>query len=174
MEKVKVSVEGVAPLLMNRFNTEETAKTGRAKKIYVPEEEAEKKTYRTKNGKLYLPNLHFKASMTKAATEFKMKGKKSYKDYIKAGIFISPEEIILDKQEYSIFATPVVIQRARVMSWRPQFKEWSCNFVIEIADENLAPSVVKEILEFAGKYKGVGDFRPEHGRFQIKEFKTLK
>ena len=35
-------------------------------------------------------------------------------------------------------------------------------------------TVVKEILEAAGKYKGVGDNRPEFGRFEVIEFKKLE
>lgn len=166
-----VKVQGKAPLLMNKFMIDKTA-SSRGKKVYVPEEEAEKKTYRTEAGELFLPSTHFKASMVKASVDFKMSGKKTYKDFVKAGIFIEPTEIILDQQEYEIHEEPVVISRARVMSWRPKFKEWSCEFKIEIVDEMLNPSVIKEILETAGKYKGVGDYRPEYGRFEVIEFEV--
>lgn len=173
MVKYKIKVKGKAPLLMNKFSVEEKT-TSRAKKVYVPEDEAEKKTYRTEDGKLYLPSTHFKAAMVKSATDFKMTGRKSYKEYIKAGLFIDEIEIVLDQQEYEIFACPVVIQRSRVMSWRPMFKEWSCEFTIELADEMLNITDVKEILEAAGRFKGVGDWRPEHGRFTIESFKKIK
>ncbi len=172
MVKYKVKVEGKATLLMNKFSVEEKT-TSRAKKVYVAEDEAEKKTYRTKEGKLFLPSTHFKAAMVKAATDFKMTGRKSYKDYVKSGIFIDETEIVLDQQKYEIFACPVVIQRARVMSWRPMFKEWSCQFTLELADEMLKVDDIKEILEAAGRFKGVGDFRPEHGRFVVKSFNKI-
>lgn len=171
--KIKVKVRGKAPLLMNKFVVEEKT-TSRAKKVYVPEKEAKRKEYRNEKGKLYLPNTHFKAAMIKSGTDFKMTGRKTYKEYIKAGIFIEPEEIILDQQEYVIHEEPVVIQRARVMSWRPKFKEWSCEFTIEITDEMINPDVLKDILIAAGKYKGVGDHRPEYGRFEVVEFKKTK
>lgn len=174
MVKVNVKVKGTAPLLMNKFITDTSLDSKRGKKVYVPEEEAEKKTYRTESGKLYLPNTHFKASMIKSATDFKMTGRKTYKDYVRAGVFIVEQEIVLDQQEYKIFACPVVIQRARVMSWRPMFKEWSCSFTIEITDDFINVTTLKEILESAGKYKAVGDFRPEYGRFEVIEFKKIK
>ena len=173
MRKIKVKVKGKAPLLMNRFSVEEKI-SSRTKKVYDPKEEAERKIYRTDSGKLYLPNTHFKASMIKSGTDFKMAGKKSYKEYVKAGIFIEPEEIILDPQKYEIHEEAVVIQRARVMSWRPKFKEWSCEFEIEVADEMLNADILKEILIAAGKYKGVGDHRPEYGRFEVVEWKLSK
>ena len=172
MVKYKVKVIGKAPLLMNRFVVEPKT-TSRAKKVYVAEEEAEKKTYRNADGKLILPNTHFKTSMVKASTDFKMTGKKTYKDYVRAGIFIDEEEIILEPQKYEIFACPVVIQRARVMSWRPMFKEWSCEFTLEIADEMLDPTTIKQILETAGRFKGGGDYRPDYGRFIVQTFKKI-
>lgn len=174
MSKIKVEVKGLSPLILNRFFVEKDKKSMR-KKVYVPEDEAEKKTYRTEKGELYIPCTHFKASMVKASTDFKMVGKKTYKEYIKAGIIITPIEIILDQQEYEIHEEPVVIARVRVMSWRPKIKEWTCKFIIEIIDEEMInQSTLKEILESAGKYKGVGDHRPEFGRFEVVEFKIIK
>ena len=174
MVKINVKVKGIAPLLMNRFSEPIQGESKRGKKVYDPKEEAEKKTYRTEDGKLFIPNTHFKASMVKASADFKMTGRKTYKDYVKAGVFVETEQIILDQQEYEIHSEPVVIQRARVMSWRPKFKEWSCSFVIEIVDEMINPTTLKEILSMSGKYKAVGDLRPEYGRFEIIEWKVRK
>ena len=170
--KYKVKIEGVSPLLMNKF-TENKETSTRKKKVYVDTEEAERKVYRTSEGKLFLPSTHFKSSMIKAGTDFVMTGRKTYKEYIKSGLFIEETEIVLDQQEYEIFACPVVIQRARVMSWRPMFKKWSCSFTMDIVDDMMNSETVKEILETAGKYKAVGDFRPEYGRFLVKEFKKV-
>ena len=174
MVKIDVKVKGVAPLLMNKFIESQPGESKRGKKVYDPSEEAEKKTYRTNDGKLYLPSSHFKASMVKAAADFKMTGRKTYKDYVKAGVFIETSEIVLEQQEYEIHAEPVVIQRARVMSWRPKFKEWSCSFRIEIVDEMINQTTLKEILSMSGKYKAVGDYRPEYGRFKIVSWKVKK
>ena len=177
MVKIDVKVKGTAPLLMNRFvdTSQDPGKSSRGKKVYEPADEAEKKAYRTADGKLYLPGTHFKASMVKAGADIKMTGRKTCKDFIKAGLFVVNEEIILDQQEYEIHAEPVVIQRARVMSWRPKFKQWSCSFTIELLDEDyLNPSLVKQVLESAGRFKAVGDHRPEYGRFEVVEFKVQK
>lgn len=177
MVKIDVKVKGTAPLLMNKFTdtSQDPGKSSRGKKVYEPADEAEKKAYRTAEGKLYLPGTHFKASMVKAGADIKMTGRKTCKDFIKAGLFVVDEEIILDQQEYEIHSEPVVIQRARVMSWRPKFKQWSCSFTIELLDEDyLNPSLVKQVLESAGRFKAVGDHRPEYGRFEIVDFKVQK
>lgn len=171
-KKIKVEINGVSPLLMHRFIGED--KKARKKQVYVPEEIAEKAAYRTDDGKLFLPSTHFKASMVKASTDFKFRGKKTYKEYIKAGIIIEPNEIILDQQKYTIHEEPVVINRSRVMSWRPRFNKWSCNFVMIIIDDMLDALTLKEILISAGRYKGVGDHRPEYGRFEVTTFEKTK
>ena len=172
--KIEVSVKGIAPLLMNKFTEAAKDESKLGKKVYDLTEEAEKKTYRTSDGKLFLPSSHFKASMVKASSDFKMTGRKTYKDYVRSGVFISEEEIVLDQQEYEIHSEPVVIQRARVMSWRPKFKTWSCSFTIEIVDEMINQTTLKEILTMAGKYKAVGDYRPDYGRFDVVKFKQIK
>jgi len=170
MRQISIKIKGIAPLIMNQFNSE-VPEAKRSKRVYVPEEEAKRRAYYSKDGKLYLPGMQFKASMIRAASDFKMAGKKTYKDYIKSGIFIKEDEVILDQQEYVIHAEPVVIARARVMKWRPKIEEWSCSFTIDVVDEMIDKKVLKEILETAGKYKGVGDHRPEYGRFEVVEFK---
>ena len=88
-------------------------------------------------------------------------------------MFIEQEQIVLDNQVYTIHEEPVVIQRARVMSWRPRFDEWSCEFIIEITDEMINVETLKEILQAAGQYKGVGDHRPEYGRFEVDNYQVL-
>jgi len=170
--KINVKIKGTAPLLLHKFATEEKV-SSRAKKVYVPEEEAEKVVYRNEKGQVFIPSTHFKGAMIKSAVDFQFKGKKTYKEYIKSGIFIEDNEIILTPQEYVVNNMPVVISRSRIMRSRPEFKDWKCEFILEIADEALDYRVVKEILEMAGKYKGVGDFRPEYGRFSVEEFKKL-
>ncbi len=170
--KINVKIKGTAPLLLHKFAPEEKV-SSRTKKVYVPEEEAEKACYRNEQGQVFIPSTHFKGAMIKSGVDYTYKGKKTYKEYIKAGIFILENEIILTPQEYTISNLPVVISRSRIMRSRPEFKKWECEFTLEIADDALDYRIVKEILEMAGKYKGVGDFRPEYGRFEVVSFKKI-
>ncbi len=171
--EINVKIKGTAPLLLHRFAPEESV-SSRTKKVYIAEEEAEKACYRNKQGQVFIPSTHFKGAMIKSGVDFIYKGRKTYKEYIKAGIFIKESEIILTPQEYIINSMPVVIARARILRSRPEFKDWECKFTIEIADEALDDRIVKDILIAAGKYKGVGDFRPEYGRFEVVSFKKAK
>jgi len=171
MKKIKIILKGIAPLLMNKFNYEETT---RKKKIYEPKEEAEKKVYKTSKGKYYVPTKMIKAAMIKAATDFKMGARKTYKEYIKSGIFFDSNEAIIEPNFYIIHEEPVNIQGAMVLSWRPKFENWSISFILNLVDDMIDKTTLKEILIAAGRYKGIGSYRPEYGRFIIEEFNEMQ
>jgi hypothetical protein len=169
---VEVKVKGDR-YLMNKFTGKNDEKTGKKqKKVYVPEIEAQKKEYRSKDGKLFIPSTQFEATMQKAGADFVMEGRKKYGQYLKGGIFIEQEEIPITPNKYEIFECPVVINRSRVLAWRPMFKDWSCEFTINITDDMIDTNVLKEILMEAGKHKGVGDWRPKFGRFEVVSWKV--
>jgi hypothetical protein len=172
-ENFKVTVKGIAPLLANRFSFMEN--DGRVGKIKDPKIECETTVYKTKEGLLYQPAEHFEASMTKAATNFKIpgQGKKSFKDAFKGGIFVEPLEIIHKIQKWEPDIRPVVIQRARVPKGRAKFVEWELEFTIKNIDERISGAILKQILEEAGRYFGVGDYRPKFGRFEVINFEKV-
>jgi hypothetical protein len=67
----------------------------------------------------------------------------------------------------------VVVQKARIMRCRPRFDEWELRFEMILRDERLEPLNIRNILESAGKYVGIGDYRPRYGLFQIVEFEVI-
>lgn len=178
MKRIEVEITGVAPLLHNRFPTEEYGvETSRKKtKIYDPKEIADKKLYKDDKGNIVHPGEHIFQSMRKAATDFKFEKKKTFKDVITSGIIVSPDMIpLITDKPYEIDTRPVVIQRARVLAWRPKFNNWKLKFNIDILDdENISLANVKEILEKAGQAKGIGDYRPRFGRFYVSSFQEVK
>ncbi len=120
--EIKVSVKGTAPLLLHKFVEADATTSKKKKKVYVPTEEAEKVCYRTEDGQVFIPSTHFKGAMIKSGVDFVYSGRKTYKEYIKSGIFFKEKEIILTPQEYTISNLPVVIAKARIMRSHPEFK----------------------------------------------------
>ena len=176
MLKIKVLVEGIAPLLQNRFPEEEHPEneTKKKKKVFVSAEEAESKLYKDKTGRICQPARHFEACMIKASSNFKFEGKKSYKDAFKGGIFITPEMIPHKFPKFEVDRQPVVIQRSRIMRSRPRFDNWLLEFTIDVIDDRISADVVKEALDYCGLYVGIGDLRPRFGRFKVKKFEIEK
>jgi hypothetical protein len=54
-----------------------------------------------------------------------------------------------------------------VMRVRPRFNQWAIAFGLVIDEKVVSPKDVKAALEYAGQRKGIGDFRPRFGRFQV-------
>lgn len=108
--------------------------------------------------------------MVNSATEFKFQGRKTYKDVIKAGVFVEPELIPLNHQQWIIDKQRVVVNRAGILRCRPRFNSWSLDFIILVREERIQPNILKEILANAGRFHGIGDFRPKFGLFEVTSF----
>jgi len=178
MQKIKVTIKGISPLLMNRFPESEGKLEEKSKKrMGNPDydKEAEQKLYKLPNGTLYQPASHIEGCMIKASTGFQIAGKrkKTYKDLVKGSVFVTPDAIPHKIQKYNIDRRSVVVPatRGRVMRARPILNEWSLSFTIEIRNDQLPIEVIKQILDTAGNEIGIGDFRPRFGRFIVTEFK---
>jgi hypothetical protein len=177
MKKVEVKIKGVVPLLQNRFVGEVEESASQKSGVVDHSEDWRNALYFDEKLGVYEPAEHIWGAMIKAAVNFQIpgKGKKTYKDLMKSAIIIEPDKIPLGKKEPDeIDKRPVVIRGSRILRERPMMKEgWELSFAIDILDEQLATEVVKKILEYAGRYVGIGDYRPRFGRFEITEFKEV-
>ena len=173
MEKVKVKIEGIAGLLQHRFPMEENTenKSAKRKKEFPAQEEAEKALYKDENGEIYQPSEHILGALIHAAKNFSYEKKRTFKDVIKSTVFISPNCIPHEIQDWEVDRRPVVIMRARIVRARPLFKKWKLSFEIEYDNDVMSKSKLKEILDYAGSRVGLGDYRPLFGRFIVTEFK---
>ena len=179
IEKVfDVSIESTRPMLMHSTASMMLPKNPRGVNP-TPEQEAENALYKNKDGKIIIPALNIIATMKAAASDFKVggKGKKTFKQYIDSGIDVLPDDPLLVYDKWEIDARPVVIQRSRIIRSRPKFDSWKLDFKIQVIDPLLLDanhdgSILKDILEAAGKHKGLGDFRPRFGQFRVTKFEA--
>lgn len=178
MYEVQVSIEGISPLLMNRF-AEDTAEDVIKRVTGKPvQPEIAVSLYVLPDGTIYQPATHIEGAFIKAAANFKItgKGKKTYKDLAKSSIFVEPDAIAHEIQEYGIDKRPVVnpTTRGRVIRARPILNEWALKFRIKVLDDQFPREVVKVILDYAGSSVGIGDYRPRFGRFIVTEFNLIE
>lgn len=173
--RIGITVKGSRPLLQNRFSggdEEEQSGSKKTKKVYDDNEECLKRLYLDKEV-VCQPALHFEATMIKSAVDFKFEGRKTYKEPFKAGVFVDPLFIPHKFPEWVVDKQAVRIGMARILRCRPRFDEWELDFSILIRDDRIEPLIVKEVLESAGKYYGVGDQRPRYGQFDVVKFEVL-
>ena len=74
-----------------------------------------------------------------------------------------PDELWAD--ERFRFAANVRVGQARVMRMRPKFDEWSAVVSLNIEDTLVNPAQVDRWMTIAGTQVGIGDWRPQYGRF---------
>jgi len=174
---ISVTITGIAALLQHRFVVDEEdpiANKHSGFKDYS--DDVKKSLYLTEDGKLCQTADQIMGSMIKAAVNFKIpgKGKKTYKDLTKAALIVTPEYIPHKIQTWRVDRRGVRIGMARIIRERPRLDEWELDFSIEAIDKQFPFSAIKDILDEAGKFHGIGDFRPRFGRFTVTSFREIK
>jgi hypothetical protein len=61
----------------------------------------------------------------------------------------------------------VNVRGARTMRTRPVFRDWSVDFTAHYLPSLLDGGEVRELYEIAGFMKGLGDWRPQNGTFEV-------
>jgi hypothetical protein len=72
----------------------------------------------------------------------------------------------LSKNEKFIHSALVRVGQARVCRTRPVFHEWSAVATVTFDETGMNRAEVEAAIISAGT-KGVGDWRPKHGRFEV-------
>lgn len=197
MISINVSIKSIVPLLQAKHPTpdEETEilkrlSNPKAKvKDMTEEEKFNMHAYRIDN-KFVQPGEMIEACMVKAAVQYKMEGKKTYKDSFKAGVIVEQEMIIHKNQKISMSKDEPKDQKVWHMDarwaknpstrgaiWvvRPRINEWDLDFTLNVLLDELIPTdIIKEVLTYAGMYVGIGAWRPKFGRFEVVKFNVNK
>jgi hypothetical protein len=178
MIKVSVTIHGISPLLQHSFPiVGSDVKRGSGKRVANADYSKEEfdALYINQKKEVYQPSSHIEGCLTKAATEFFIKGHKGkrYTDRVKAFIEVQPQQIIHKNQDWHADTRSVVVQRSRVVRRRPCFNDWSLDFEIVIKDPDaVPPETLHEILEYGGRYVGIGDYRPKFGLFEVTKWEV--
>lgn len=177
---VEVVIEGISPLLQDRFTDEQIIDLQRPSMLCTgvkPDPDYEKSLFLDKDGLICEPSGHLEAAMVQSAGEHKIKGArgKTYKRSFKAAVFVVPELIPHMIQKIEKLTTPIPNNKGgRTTKVYPKLETgWKLNFFIQVHDEQIPALVVKEVLENAGKRYGIGAWRPRHGRFTITKWEEL-
>lgn len=177
-EIYKVRIEGTRPLLMHSCNAmlEESNNKATRSKEHNPRIDAETALYKDKEGNIVVPSFCVLSCLRGSAVNFQVpgKGKKTYKNFIYAGVRMETENILLIAENgWEIDAKTVVVQRSRIVRARPRFDSWALEFTVEIIDPIITPAVLKQIIADAGRYNGLLDFRPLYGLFKLTSFEKV-
>lgn len=171
---VNVTVKGVADLLFNRWNCEEvdrkqaSAKGSKERKADNPE----LRVFRNDKGELALPGEYLRMAIVSASKRLKdpASPRASAQGLFKAGIVVTTNLATLGCKEWDYEdRRRAVVQRNGINRVRPAMKEgWKATFQIQvIAPEYIDETMLREAVDRAGRFCGLGDFRPTFGRFIV-------
>jgi len=185
MKVIDVEIRGTSPLLINRFGEDaEQAKSSRRVMVKDrnPRQEAEKACYRAGDGTFYFPAVSIPASMGNAGSAHKMRGsRKSLRFIVPSAIRVPGEGITIlngdgPAKDFEVDGRPVTIPatKGRIMRYRPRFDEWGAKFTMSLDDTSLDVDTAHQLLNEAGQFYGIGDYRPEKrgpfGTFRVVHF----
>lgn len=187
MKEIRIAVEGITPLICNRFTDEamEAATNGTRSSAIgnkgTPLEQAEKKLYIGHDGKPMIPQPNVFRSIIDGGTFHK--AGKSKVTTLKTSMI--PSCLAIDELEIPIIHREpwVVDTRAvripstggRISTHRPMFHDWRLEFTMQLDDSIMASRMLRMVIDDSGKRIGLGDFRPAckgpYGRYVVVEWR---
>lgn len=190
MEQITVQITGVATMLQNNAQRADPSdEIAQKKKVITSQRKKTDKDYEAiknlellgsvyvnEKGKIVIPRSYIWNTLFNAA-KMSRKG-----PLVKSGLFCNQDfelnykgkekikkvEDILKHEEFCYGALETVNQ-GKVMKYRAKFEEWSVKVTVEYLPDIIDRKDIIEMFKVAGERCGLGDKRPQFGRFTIKE-----
>ena len=179
MRQIIASLKSVSPYSQSRFHNE-------PKLEKENHDDHEKRTWRSRlhtndAGKVFIPPMAFKNCLSEAAKYLSVqipgKGKATYTKHFEAGVMVT-EPLVLDLTEDQVngewLHVPSDGRRGgtkRVLKCFPHIPAWDGDVLFYIFDDTITEDVFRYHLKQAGKFIGIGRFRPRnngfYGRFDV-------
>jgi hypothetical protein len=183
MKTVKAVLKSASPYGQSRYH-------GTPMLDKESHEDYEKRTWKNKlhtdkKGNIFIPPMAVKNCLLEAAAysgkKIQGKGQKTWTKKFEAGILVVKEfyigKTVNEVEECKVFV-PSDGKRGggkRVFKSFPVVPEWCAEIEVLIVDPIITEKIFREHLEEAGKYIGLGYFRPSrngyYGRFTVEEMK---
>jgi hypothetical protein len=176
---VEVVLVGTAPILFHRWDDAAVERKSKAAKGSQAKrsDDVEDYVYRTSDGEIGIPGKNIKACLREAGRSLPdpRSPRKSARELVQSAIQIEPFIATLGRTHWDCLDTQrVLVQRGAVSRTRPMFREgWTVTFsVICLAPEFLSADWLHDLISRAGRFVGLGDFRPDYGRFRMDSFQV--
>ena len=183
IREVTVPVIGISPLIIHAWSVKAMREiadkqAGKAKNkkhdIRVPEEDYENAKHKSPQGWEGFPAAGFKAAMIRGAKMIGLEMKTTQTAFF---VRADDEETQLVKIEG---ASRMRTDMVRVgmgsadIRYRPEYPEWSANLTIEFNSGIVSLDQIYQLIKAAGYGCGIGEMRPEKGKFNFGRFKLAE
>ena len=189
MKTIQIMIKGIAPMLMhsdvtanplNEWTKKLKEVTSKRKKTDEDHAEISKiefqaSMYYDKEHGYYVPAQNIEACLLNSAKMFKLGTLIKQAVLISEnGTFVFPDKDTTPEKLYKkslyVDMRTVKIGTSKTVRTRPIFMEWASSFTVFIDEDKMNITELKQIVENAGKYVGIGDYRPRYGRFEVVKF----
>ena len=186
MKQITITIEGVTPLIVNRFADEAqlaatSGSSANHKVSRTPQEDARSRLYVDDQGRSAMPQPNIFRCIIDAGKFFKF-GKSKVTTFKTSLIpaCVSVEGILFlieSKQGWAVDQRPIrnPSTGGRLLRYRPIFHDWCITFPLALDEEMMSESFLREIVDAAGKRIGLGDFRPDckgpFGKFVVTQWR---
>ena len=189
---IHVKIEGVAPILFNRWTEEASDKlrsgaTGGKFTDASRLAEAMTKVYRDEEGKyLTIPGWNLKKCILQGCQRAGLKeGRVGMMPFLAATVFVAGDPVFVAGDPSSGVTDPDFVDErsgrrpaktgGAALIKRPALKEgWQLPFTLNVVDDRRDAPSIRRAVEEAGLMVGLGDFRPEFGRFVVREWSVSR
>ena len=183
MKTVVAHLKSISPYSQSRHYEVPKADNGREIAKDYEARTWRERLHATEDGNVFIPPMAFKNSLSEAAKflqrQIPGKGKSTYTKHFEAGVLIMDMLVLPIKKEDVAgewLFVPSDGKRgggSRVDKCFPVIPSWEGDVTIHILDEIISKDVLMEHLDAAGKFIGIGRFRPRnngfYGRFEVKK-----
>jgi hypothetical protein len=181
MKKAIATIMGITPYQQSREKDSREPK--KAKETHADYEQRTwtLRAHTNDAGNICIPPVSLKNAMVSAAKysgkQIPGEGKKTYTQKVKSGLLVQTDLIdlgvSLDKcRKAAVFGSSTGKPGGgRVWKYFPTVDRWDAEVEFVILDDIITEEVFLEMLVEAGRYIGIGTWRPEnggeHGRFEV-------
>jgi hypothetical protein len=185
----EVTIRGMDSILFNKMPDQSKPKTEKKNQEKIDPVENERQTWREKayfedDGMLYIPGENIHQCMKDGSQYWGQKipgeGNKTYTDVITSAVICENMQLGIHKDGdevipfgKSVNGNPSKGKKSgcKVYKIRPLLRPWGGTFKMHVFDARLTPGILKTILSYAGTFRGLGDWRPVYGRFELENLK---
>jgi len=192
MKTLQVKIRGIAPMLMHNGQLADPLNYY-SKKLKLISSKRKKEDsdhydmahiefmgsfWLNKDGQVIVPAYVLEACILSGAA--KDKNKTAFKSTIMVSdpdpvlVYNGPKSVDdMWEDESFHFVSLVGVNGNKVRRTRPIFNDWSLSFDVIFDDNNVNEDALKQAIEKAGRFNGIGDYRPKFGRFEVESFKIV-
>ena len=192
LRKLRITIDGLAPIILNNNTLADPAHEWAIERQAITDKKKKKTeadyvrlaeidwygSMYSDNGKVVIPGDNIEKMLHEGGMKVR-KGPQFLAGVTSPGnwplIYDGPKNIDkLYEDDRFRFRTLCKINKVPVIKVRPRFASWSLVFEVHFWDDVLSEKDVTTSVETAGRIVGLCDWRPKHGRFEVREIESIE